>query len=365
MGGDKFPAVKNYPPIKSYFDHGYMEAERRGMFDRGVRYVGHTLMAPATNDYVVPPTLQDRYIMFNRGGGEYDLISNVCLHRQAQLLYGRGNAKRIMCRLHCWNYTNDGTLKTTPHFTGTRPADGLARRPLSQWNGMLFDGRAPDFDLKAEGLDELLSLEGYTYTGSETTVFNYNWKTFSEIYLDDYHVFAIHPGLRRYIDLDDLGWSVGRDYTVQWAGMTKNIDRAGSKAFEPWHAALKRHFPEKLPRYAALWVYIYPNIMIERYPHVTIVSTVYPTAPQQCVNHMDYFYRSDVIEQDPSFVDAAKLWLDEVAAEDADACRQQEQGRAALLAHGHDEGGPPDPMLEKGVDEFYSFLQPIYEGLDR
>lgn len=332
------------------------------MFSRGVRYVGHELMVPSTDDYIVPAATQDRHILFNRGD-HHEVVSNVCLHRQAQLLSGSGKAKRITCKLHCWGYGTDGTLRTTPHFTGQRPAEGLERRALSNWGGLLFEGRPPRLDLAAEGLSEMLSFDGYFYAGTDSTVYNYNWKTFAEIYLDDYHVFAIHPGLRRYIDLNDLAWSVGEDYSVQWAGMTKDIGRVGSPAFQAWHESLIRQFGTNLPRYGALWIYIYPNIMIEWYPHVTIISTIFPLAPQKCVNHMDYFYPRAVHDADLGYFDAAKEWLDEVAEEDAEACAQQERGRAALYKHGEEGGGPADPALEKGVEEFYRFLSPMYQGM--
>ena len=350
-------------PVESYFEQAYMDAELREMFSRGVRYVGHTLMAPNPDDYMVPPTMQDRYILFAQQGGRHQLISNVCLHRQARLLTGSGNTKRIVCKLHCWGYGNDGQLRTTPHYTGPMPGKGLQRRPLSAWNGMLFDGRTPELDLKAEGLEELLSFDGYFFAGVESAIYDYNWKTFAEIYLDDYHVFAIHPGLRRFVDLGDLGWSVGADYSIQWAGMTKDIDRVGSPAFQAWHAAIKRQFGDNLPRYGALWIYIYPNIMIEWYPHVIVMSTVYPLSPQKCLNHMEYYYPASVHNEDPAYFRAAKEWLDEVAAEDAEACAQQELGRAALRAHGDQAVGFVDPVLEKGVGEFYRFLAPIYGGM--
>lgn len=346
------------PPIKSYFDPSIMESEKALMFERGLRYVGHRLMVPEPDDYAVPAGLSERYILFNRGE-HCDIVSNVCPHRQARLLTGSGRTKNIVCRLHCWSFAPDGKLRKAPYFTGEGKRD-LTRRTLTDWNGLLFDGRAPDLDLKEAGIDKLVCFDDYTFAESESVTYDYNWKSFSEIYLDDYHVFAIHPGLRRYIDLDDVTWKCGRDYSIQYAGLTRTIDRSGSEAFAPWHSALKARYGDSLPRYGALWLYLYPNIMIEWYPGVLMISTIQPTAPQQCIHHAEYYYDTELHASDPEYFAVARRWLDELAEEDADACRIQSRGRRALYLSGEEETGAVHPTLETGVGELYDFLRDAY-----
>ena len=41
---------------------------------------------------------------------------------------------------------------------------------------------------------------------------NYNWKTFIEVYLEDYHVAPFHPGLGNFVTCDDLTWQFGDWY---------------------------------------------------------------------------------------------------------------------------------------------------------
>jgi choline monooxygenase len=335
------------PPIRSYFDPAVLNSERRLMFERGVRYVGHRLMVPREDDYIVPARLDDRYVLFNRGD-HFDIVSNVCPHRQARLLTGSGRTRNIVCKLHCWSFSPDGKLRKAPYFTGEGQRD-LTRRTLTEWNGLLFDGRAPDLDLKEAKIDDMVNFDDYVYAGSET-----------EIYLDDYHVFAIHPGLRRYIDLDDVEWKCGPDYSIQYAGLTRNIDRPGSAAFAPWHESLKEHYGSDLPRYGALWMYIYPNIMIEWYPHLLLISTIDPLQPQVCVHHSEFYYSKAIYAKDPDYYEQGRKWLTELAAEDAEACRQQSKGRRALFMHGEEEPGAVHPTLETGMGELYNFLNDAY-----
>jgi len=43
---------------------------------------------------------------------------------------------------------------------------------------------------------------------------NYNWKTFVEVYLEDYHVGPLHPGLGSFVACEDLRWEFGDNYCV-------------------------------------------------------------------------------------------------------------------------------------------------------
>jgi choline monooxygenase len=49
-------------------------------------------------------------------------------------------------------------------------------------------------------------LDGYTLDRMELHECNYNWKTFIEVYLEDYHVGPFHPGLGNFVTCDDLRW---------------------------------------------------------------------------------------------------------------------------------------------------------------
>jgi choline monooxygenase len=64
-----------------------------------------------------------------------ELISNVCRHRQALMLTGRGNASRnIVCPIHRWTYDLKGQLLGAPHFADN-PCLNLRRSPLTNWRG--------------------------------------------------------------------------------------------------------------------------------------------------------------------------------------------------------------------------------------
>ncbi len=342
------------PSIASYFDQELLKREQDQLFTRGLRYVAHSLMVPNTNDYISLAGLNHRYVLFNYGNNDYGLISNVCLHRQARLVEGRGNAKNISCKLHCWTYSNRGDLKSKPHFKDEFN-EKLKTKQLNNWNGLLFDSAKPSLDLKACGIDQYIDFSKYLYAGSESQEYNFNWKTFSEIYLENYHVYSMHPGLKKFVSAQDLEWHFGSDFSVQKVGLSQNFDQAGSDIYKKWHEMVKsEHF--ELPRYGAIWIYIYPNIMLEWYPNTLVISTIYPLAPQRCINHVEFFYPSELYHRNPEYFDSEKKAYMETATEDEEACVLLDQGRKSLYLSGEEENGPVESFLEAGVGHFYQHL---------
>ncbi|MCB1958323.1 MAG: aromatic ring-hydroxylating dioxygenase subunit alpha, partial [Rhodocyclaceae bacterium] len=182
-------------PVSWYFDDRIFELEKRLIFDAGPGYVGHRLMVPEVNDYR-SLEWRDHASLLMRGADACFEMSNVCRHRQAIMLQGAGNATgNIVCPIHRWTYDAGGRLLGAPHFADN-PCLNLRRQPLEDWNGLQFHGpRSARGDLAAMELAHAFDFEGYKLDRVEVHKCNYNWKTFIEVYLEDYHVAPFHPGL--------------------------------------------------------------------------------------------------------------------------------------------------------------------------
>lgn len=50
----------------------------------------------------------------------------------------------------------------------------------------------------------------------------------------------------------------------------------------------------KVPAHGAIWLVYYPNIMIEWYPHVLVISFIVPTGPLTCTNVVEFYYPEDI-----------------------------------------------------------------------
>ena len=194
------------PPLGWYFDPRALEVEQRLLFEQGPNYVGHELMVPNLGDYHV---LDGAAQMLVRNPNGVELLSNICRHRQAIMLQGRGNAQHIVCPLHHWTYKTSGELLGAPHFP-QNPCLHLNKSPLENWNGLLFSGtRDTAKDLAKVGVMQDLDFSGYMLDRVEVDEYAFNWKTFIEVYLEDYHVGPFHPGLGNFVDCDNLKWEFG------------------------------------------------------------------------------------------------------------------------------------------------------------
>ena len=359
-------------PVSSYFDPALFQREMETIFQRGPRYVGHVNAVPNLGDYyALPQEGEGRALVRTEQGVE--LVSNVCRHRQAVMLKGRGNlgqhrngsaAGNIVCPLHRWTYSGGaglaqlGELIGAPHFAQD-PCLNLQRYPLREWNGLLFEDNGRDItaDLAGMGTRAELDFSGYVLDKVELHECNYNWKTFIEVYLEDYHVGPFHPGLGHFVTCDDLRWEFREHYSVQTVGVSKAFGRPGSKVYQRWHDALLAYRGGKLPERGAIWLTYYPHIMVEWYPHVLTVSTLHPISVDKTMNRVEFYYPEEIAAFERDFVDAQRAAYMETCIEDDEIGERMDAGRKALLLRGDNEVGPYQSPMEDGMQHFHEWYR--------
>lgn len=344
-------------PVNWYFDPRVHELEKRLLFDEGPGYVGHELMVPNAGDYRALEWLGNARALVRNANG-VELLSNICRHRQAIILKGHGNAKAIVCPLHRWTYALDGRLLGAPHFAGN-PCLDLARTPLESWNGLLFAGRREVArDLAELGVMRDLDFSNHVLDRVEIDEYACNWKTFIEVYLEDYHVEPFHPGLGNFVDVSDLKWEFGDWYSVQTCGLNRRgLARPGSEVYRRWHEQLLRYGEGTMAAHGAIWLTYFPNVMVEWYPHSLVVSTIIPHGPEACSNVVEFYYPEDIALFEREFVEAEQAAYRETAVEDAEICERMTDGRRALLLQGVNETGPYQSPLEDGMRHFHEFVR--------
>ena len=363
--------------VHSYFDEALFKLEQQTLFQNGPRYVGHRLAAPNPGDfYTLPQENAGRALIHGKQGIE--LVSNVCRHRQALILQGKGSIAtsatgglgNLVCPLHNWTYDTSGQtagkpmgqLIAAPHFD-CDPALHLHNYKLQEWNGLLFEdnGRKVAEDMAQLGPRADLDFSGYKLDHVEMHECNYNWKTFIEVYLEDYHVGPFHPGLGNFVTTGDLQWEFKSDYSVQTVGVANRLGHAGSAIYERWQTVLlkyqKDNFAGKPPKYGAIWLTYYPHIMIEWYPHVLTVSTLHPIGPQKTINMVEFFYPEEIAEFERDFVDAQRAAYMETCIEDDEIALRMDAGRKALIQRGDNEVGPYQSPMEDGMQEFHRWYR--------
>ncbi|MBE7940832.1 MULTISPECIES: aromatic ring-hydroxylating dioxygenase subunit alpha [Ramlibacter] len=353
-------------PVSSYFDEALFQREMELIFQPGPRYVGHALSVPEKGDYhALPQEHEGRALLRTARGVE--LVSNVCRHRQAVILKGRGSIQgaggNIVCPLHRWTYSGGngspaGTLLGAPHFAED-PCLNLAQWKLREWNGLLFEdnGRDIEADLAGMGPRAALDFSGMVLDHVELHECDYNWKTFIEVYLEDYHVGPFHPGLGNFVTCEDLRWEFKENFSVQTVGVANRLGRAGSPAYERWQKALMGFRNGQPPSHGAIWLTYYPHIMVEWYPHVLTVSTLHPIGPQKTLNMVEFYYPEEIAAFEREFVEAQKAAYMETCVEDDEIALRMDAGRRALLARGANEVGPYQSPMEDGMQHFHEWYR--------
>jgi choline monooxygenase len=353
-------------PVSSYFDETLFQREIASIFQQGPRYVGHRLATPNPGDYYALPHEDGGRALVHTPNG-VELISNICRHRQAIMLKGRGsllsNQKgsaggNIVCPLHRWTYAPGGSLLGAPHFSHD-PCLDLNNYKLREWNGLLFEDNGRDIaaDLANMGPRADLDFSGYAFDRVELHECNYNWKTFIEVYLEDYHVGPFHPGLGSVVTCDDLRWEFKPEFSVQTVGVTNWLGQAGSPVYERWRQQLQQYRGGQAPKQGAVWLTYYPHIMVEWYPHVLTVSTLHPIGPQKTLNMVEFYYPEEIWAFEREFVEAQQAAYMETCIEDDEIAERMDAGRLALLKRGDNEVGPYQSPMEDGMQHFHEWYR--------
>ncbi|MDN5936283.1 MAG: aromatic ring-hydroxylating dioxygenase subunit alpha, partial [Nitrosospira sp.] len=336
-------------PVDWYFDPRILDLERRLLFDQGAGYVGHEMMVPNAGDYYVPEWMNNAKVLVRNKDG-IELLSNICRHRQSLLLKGRGNTRNIVCPIHHWTYDMNGMLLGAPRFP-ENPCLNLGSTPLQNWNGLLFTGKR-DVARDMARLDVLKNFDfsGHVLERVQIEEYACNWKTFIEVYLEDYHVESSHPGLRSFVNTAELKWELGEWYNVQTVGVNYGLVRPGTPVYARWHEQLLHQTAGKTPDHGAIWMLYYPNIMLEWYPHVLVISTLWPTETARCTNVVEFYYSEDIALFERGFIEAEQAAYQETAAEDDEICKLMTAGRR--------------PLYEQGINEVVPYQSPMEDGLE-
>ena len=343
-------------PVSAYFDEALHQRELEILFRNGPGYIGHELIVPNTGDYFALPAEKEGRLLV-RGEQGIELLSNVCRHRQSVMLNGRGNTSNIVCPLHRWTYDLEGRLLGAPHCE-QQPCLNLGRSPQQNWNGLLFSGkRDVAADLERAGVRGKLDFSGYMLDHVEVHECAYNWKSFIEVYLEDYHVEPFHPGLGKFVECDDLNWEFGDWWSVQTVGVHQGLGKPGSSIYRRWHEQVLKYRNGQPPEHGAIWLTYYPNVMVEWYPHVLVVSHLVPRGPRHTTNIVEFYYPEEIVLFEREFVEAERAAYMETCAEDDEIALRMDAGRKVLLDRGDNEVGPYQSPMEDGMQHFHEFLR--------
>lgn len=348
----------NFPKLFTYFDKEYFSLEQETLFKKSPQYFGHKLMCPMPNDYHSIEWLNHAKLLYNKNN-QLQLIDNICKHRQAIMLKGKGNSHNIVCDLHRWTYNPvNGQLIGAPMFDQLPACKNLEIDPLQEWKGLLFKS---DRDINQDLVNigqyaNHINFENFQYSNTIITDYDFNWKTFIEVYAEDYHVDPFHPGLGNFVDCKGLKWQFGDWYHFQVVPTKNALNKPGSKLYQDWHKKVLEAHVGVNPDFGAVWMTLYPNIMIECYPKTIVISVAVPTAPEKCRVITEFYYPDEILGFDEEYVELQQQVYMETAKEDDEICYRMHEGRRTLYNAGNESYGPYQLPTEEGLMHFHKFL---------
>ncbi|MBX3427272.1 MAG: aromatic ring-hydroxylating dioxygenase subunit alpha [Pirellulales bacterium] len=350
-------------PASWYFDEETLALERRRLFAAAPGYVGHDALVPQEGDYAALDGQYAGEALVRSADGVARLVANVCRHRQAELVTGRGHVKRLVCPMHNWAYDLTGKQVAAPRFDRL-PCLDLAARPVTRWNNLLFAGPGdPAAELAAVGKwPELAASADYVLARVDSEAIDVNWKLFMEVYLEDYHVGVVHPGFRNFVDVSELDaepdFVVGPRLFAERVGVDWPLAKAGSPAFAEFQRLLVDASRGDKPPYGAVWLAYFPHMLLEWYPYTFVASTYWPLSPQSTLVQAEYYMDRRIVSERQDLVAATLAMLDEVTGEDLGVCYALHRGRSALWRRG--AGDPPGPYhepMEQGLAQFHRWVR--------
>lgn len=331
------------PPVSWYVEPAFDRLEREAVFRRQWLVACRAEEVAGPGAYVAGRTAGLSWVVVRGEDGELRALANTCRHKATEVCEGSGVLPHFTCPYHGWTYRLDGSLQRAPRVAGIedfdRQAMSLPRLQAEVFGPFVMicaDRAAPALAPRLAGLSSALDATGWTqlrWHGRRTYEVACNWKAFCDNYLDGgYHVPHLHPGLAAQLDLDSYRAEIPDPdglYNVQTCDSSARSDRTEG---------------------GALYAWVYPNLMINRYGPCLDTNVVWPVSPGRCRVIFDFWF-------DPSQRDAA--WA-EASIESSERTQLEDMAVSERVQNGMETGTWPRgryaPRVEGAIHHFHRLL---------
>lgn len=321
------------PPASWYREKDFFDLEKRSVF-RGWSMGAHKASLVNIGDYHTGIVMDRPYVLIKLEDG-LKAYYNICSHHGTCVARGSGNAKKLVCPYHGWEYNLEGRLKKIPKAGSIlnihQKKLNLKPIPLKEIGDFIFlylgDGEPEPFDL---GIHKLLSGTDYKSLNLLKRV-EYevpcNWKVFVDNYLDGgYHVSHMHPNLAENLSLDSYETKVFENYSIQTC-QSDSEGRVEGRAEYTW---------------------MFPNLMINRYGKWMDTNLALPIDENNCKVIFEYFHESKPENLEQALKDSHQVQL-----EDMEICQMVQTG---LKSEVYDQGVYA-PEFERPMYSFHKKLK--------
>jgi choline monooxygenase len=336
------------PPAYWYTDADFLALEQEKVFGRAWQLVGRAEQSSQPGQFFTADIAGESIVVARGDNGKLRAFSNVCRHRAGPVAAGAGRCKRFRCAYHGWTYTLDGALLGTPEFDGVanfdHSANCLPQFQAKTWGSLVFanlDAQAGPLTETLEDLPERLAGRGMskmTLAARKDWELNANWKVYVDNYLEGYHIPVAHPGLNKEIDYGKYHTETKRFYSIQHSPIlaeTADNLRLSEGAEE-----------------AALFIWVFPNLMINVYPDNYSTNLIIPLGPERTLTIFEWYFRDPETPETQEKIKQTIAFSDEIQIEDIKICEDVQKG----LRSRHYHQGRYSVKRENGPHHFHGLL---------
>jgi phenylpropionate dioxygenase-like ring-hydroxylating dioxygenase large terminal subunit len=197
-------------PVDAFISREYAEAEKEKLWPKVWQMAGRVEEIPDVGDFFTYEIGDDSIIVIRSARDTIRAFHNVCAHRGRRLIdapRGKsracGSRKQFVCGFHGWTYDLDGKntwILDRQDWRGELDDERTHLSPvkLGTWGGWIFVNMNPDCESLREYLEPAASVldafefEKMRFKWRQWVVFDCNWKTAMEAFMEPYHVTGTH-----------------------------------------------------------------------------------------------------------------------------------------------------------------------------
>lgn len=328
-----------------------LERDLTRVFARSWQLVARCDQLAGAGDHVVTVVGRTPVLVVRDGGGTLRAMANVCLHRAGPLAHCDGRAaKALHCKYHGWTYDLQGRLRHAPEMAGAREFHvedfRLPQYRAAVWQGLVFvalDEGTPPLESVYDGIAKRIApidLATMDFVHRDAYEIACNWKVYVDNYLDGgYHIPHMHPTLDAQLDMKSYRTEVFEQYSVQ---------RSDAAAGDDERLELS---PQARIGGGALYAWLFPNFMVNRYGPCMDSNLVHPLGVDRCRVVYEFFF-DDSLAGARDFIEESIAQADVTQREDIEICESVQVG---LRSPAYDRGRYA-PRVEVGEFHFHQLL---------
>jgi phenylpropionate dioxygenase-like ring-hydroxylating dioxygenase large terminal subunit len=205
-------------PVEAHTSENYARAEGDRLWSKVWQHAGRAEEIPEVGSYITYEVGSDSILIVRTAQDTIKAYHNVCSHRGRRLIdtppganRACGKTKAFACRFHGWSYNLDGKstyVLDQQDWKGalTEERTSLCEVKADTWGGWIFINMDPhcvslrEYLEPAAGILDPFEFQKMRYKWRQWVVFDCNWKTGLEAFMEPYHVQGTHPQLLKYGD---------------------------------------------------------------------------------------------------------------------------------------------------------------------